>query len=171
MFRYLPTASLLAALLLLGSTARAIVPWNLSINTNNIVVVTNAVYGALGDGSTDNTLAISNAIVAASRGGVTNGLRGGTVRIPAGTNAYLCGPLLLANNVNLQVDAGAVLRMLPYGAWPGFPYTNSATVPDFITGSSVTNIEVSGFGAIDGQGAPWWPGYKTNNRPVMIQLS
>ncbi|MGH7994387.1 MAG: glycosyl hydrolase family 28-related protein, partial [Limisphaerales bacterium] len=43
-------------------------------------------YGAIGDGSTVDTSAISNAIVAANTAG------GGTVEIPAAAGAYLCGP-------------------------------------------------------------------------------
>ena len=146
----------------------AVVPWTNNINTNFVIVVTNAAYGAKGDNLTDNTLAISNAIVAAGKGGKTNNLYGGTVEIPAGTNAYLCGPLSLANNVNFQIDTGAILRMLPYGTYPGYPYQTTNTVLDFIAASYVTNIEVSGGGAIDGQGAPYWPGYHTNNRPNII---
>ena len=138
-----------------------------TINTNFIVTVTNGTYGALGDNSTDNTTAIQSAITAASRGGLTNGLLGGSVRIPAGTNAYLCGPLTLANNVNLQIDGEAILRLLPYGTYPG-----GITSPaNFISGSSLTNIAISGPGAIDGQGTPWWPGYKTNSRPVIVSFS
>lgn len=155
------------ALLMLAIKAQAIVPWGLLINTNNIVVVTNAAYGAWGNGSTDNTTPIQTAINVAAAGALTNGLRGGTVEIPAGTNAYLCGPITLKNNVNLQIDVGAVLRMLPYDQYPG-GIVNPA---NFISGSGLTNIEISGSGAIDGQGAPWWPGYKTNNRPSMISLS
>ena len=147
--------------------ASAIVPWTLSINTNNVVVVTNPAYGAVGDNATDNTTAIQNAINAAAAGGKTNGLIGGTVEIPANTNAYLCGPLSLKNNVNLQIDGNALLRMLSYTQYPG-GIINPA---NFISGSGLTNIEISGFGAIDGQGAPWWPGSKTNNRPIMISLS
>ena len=151
-------------LISLSSPATPILP---SINTNFIVSVTNSTYGALGDNATDNTTAIQSAITAASRGGLTNGLLGGSVRIPAGTNAYLCGPLTLANNVNLQIDGGAILRLLPYGTYPG-GITSPAS---FITGSSLTNIAISGPGAIDGQGAPWWPGYKTNSRPVIVNFS
>ena len=153
----------MAGIFSVALAARAIAPWNIAINTNFVIVVTNAPYNAKFDNATDNTLAISNAIVAAAKGGYTNGW-GGTVKIPAGTNAYLCGPLYLTNNVNLQIDAGAVLRMLPYNSYPG-GITNP---PDFIIGAYSTNIEVSGSGAIDGQGAPWWPGYHTNSRPVMI---
>ena len=156
----------LAALLAWEMRASAIVPWTIKINTNNIVVVTNSPYNAIGDGVFTNTTAIQNAINAATTGGTSNGLIGGTVEIPA-AGIFLCGPLTLKNNVNLQIDAGAILRMLPYDRYPG-----GITSPaNFISGSSVTNIEVSGFGAIDGQGAPWWPGYKTNTRPIMIRFS
>lgn len=137
-----------------------------AINTNNLINITNAPYSAVGDGSTDNTLAISNAIVAAAKGGKTNGLSGGTVEIPA-PGIFLCGPEVLRNNLNLQIDAGAVLRLLPYGQYPG----GITDPPNFLTGTSLTNIEISGSGAIDGQGVPWWPGYETNTRPTTIFLS
>ena len=147
------------------------------INTNNIIVVTNTAYGAVGDGVFTNTTAIQNAINKATTGGVTNGLTGGTVEIPPG--AFLCGPLAFKNNVNLQIDAGAVLRMLPFGQYPVMWYTNSVTnvyfvaTANFISGSSLTNIEISGAGAIDGQGPPWWPWANTNgaSRPIMISLT
>ena len=60
--------ALTVAFLLLATSASAIVPWTNNINTNNIIVVTNAAYGAVFDNSTDNALAISNAIVAAAGG-------------------------------------------------------------------------------------------------------
>jgi polygalacturonase len=146
-----------------------------NINTNNIIVITNATYGAVGDGVTTNTTAIQNAINAASAGGTTNGLSGGTVEVPAGT--YLSSPLTLKNNVNLQIDAGAILRMLPFTNYPVTWFTNGGnvyfTANNFISGTSLTNIEISGSGAIDGQGLPWWPWANTNNavRPIMISLS
>jgi polygalacturonase len=156
-----------AALLGLGNV-RASVPLP-AINTNNIIVVTNAAFGAVGDGVTTNTIAIQNAINQAARGGLTNGLRGGLVEIPAGAHTYLCGPLNFSNNVDLQLDAGAILQLLPYGAWPGSPYTG--TVSPLLNGSSLTNIAVTGSGLIDGQGSPWWPRYSTNNRPVIVNFS
>src|ERR1035437_2486448 len=61
-----------------------------NINTNNVITITNAPYNAVGDGATDNTLAISNAIVQAAKGGNTNDLFGGTVKIPA-PGVFLCG--------------------------------------------------------------------------------
>jgi hypothetical protein len=117
------------------------------INTNNIIVVTNSPYNAIGDGITTNTTAIQAAINAAFTGGLTNGLRGGTVEIPAAAGTYLCGPLTMSNFVNLQIDRGATLQMLRFGSFPG-----SNSPPDFITATKVQNIEISGFGTIDSTG-------------------
>jgi polygalacturonase len=86
---------------------------------------------------------------------LTNGLRGGLVEVPPGI--FLCGPLTLKSNVRLQLDSGAVVRALPYGSYPGSPY--SSAVATFIGGSSITNIAVTGLGIIDGQGEPWWRAY------------
>jgi len=167
---------LLLALLLAAFPAAAVVPWTLNINTNNVRVVTNATYGAMGNGIATNTTAIQSAIDAATAGGATNGLLGGIVELPPGI--YLSGPLTLKHNVNLQIDAGAVLRMLPFGQYPVTWTTNNGTniyftAGNFINGSSVTNIAISGAGAIDGQGTPWWPWADTNGavRPILIRLS
>ena len=144
--------------------ARAVVPWSLSINTNNVVN-----SGAVGDGISTNTAAIQSAINLAARGGQTNSLLGGVVEIPAAANAYLCGPLCLSNHVCLQIDAGAILRMLPFSDYPG----GTVNPSNFVTGSSLQDIEITGPGAIDGQGAPWWPYANTNGavRPSMIVLT
>jgi polygalacturonase len=157
--------------LLVFVTATLAVPALPNINTNNIVTITNAPYNATND-TTDNTTAIQNAINAAATGGNTNGLYGGTVRIPApGTpGAFLCGPLTFKNNVNLQIDAGATLAMLPYGTYPG---GGGTAPPDFITCSSITNVEFSGSGTIDGQATAtgWWNNLPTSQRPYMISFS
>jgi hypothetical protein len=145
----------------------AVTPWSLAINTNNVIVATNAAYGAVGDGIFTNTTAIQNAINAAAAGGLTNGLRGGLVEIPSGT--FLCGPLTLKSNVRLQINSNAIVRALPYESYPGAPYTS--TVASLISGASITNIAVTGAGLIDGQGEPWWRAYETNsglNRPAMV---
>ena len=161
---------LFAVFLLALSTeaSRAMTSWSILINTNNIFYVTNATYGAVADGVTTNTTAIQAAINAATKGISINGLTGGTVELPA-PGVYLCGPLTLSNNVNLQVDAGAILRMLPFAKYPGS--TNNPA--NFISANNQTNIEISGSGAIDGQGAPWWPYANTNgaSRPIMIRLN
>ncbi|HXR46462.1 MAG TPA: glycosyl hydrolase family 28 protein [Candidatus Limnocylindrales bacterium] len=147
------TLSLLPATMVLGTPTLPTIP----AGTYN---VTN--YGAIGDGSTVDTIAISNAVVAASNAG------GGTVEIPAAGGAYLCGPLTLKSSINLQIDSGATLKMLPYGTWPG-----GTSPPDFITGSSLHDIEISGSGTIDGSAtlSGWWNGLSTSERPYMISLS
>jgi polygalacturonase len=125
--------------------------------TNNITA-----FGAVGDGVTTNTTAIQNAINSASSGGI------GTVEIPAGT--YLSGPFTLANSVNLQLDSGATLLMLPFSKYPG----GDVSPASFITGSSLHDVEISGSGVIEGQGLPWWKDTETNAaavRPNMINLS
>jgi polygalacturonase len=159
------TLCLLVTVVLLDNRARAIAPWTLVINTNNVINILN--FGAVGNGVTTNTTAIQNAINAAAAGPATNGAPGGTVEIPPGI--FMCGPLTLKSSVNLQLDAGALLRMLPFGQYPG----GTVNPANFISGSSLHDIEISGTGAIDGQGAPWWPYANTNgaNRPIMIRLS
>jgi polygalacturonase len=150
---------LCAALGLLADIVRADIPTPL-INTNYIIVVTNSSYGAIGDSITTNTTAIQKAINDAFLGGVTNGLRGGVVEIPAPSQGgtYLSAGLILSNFVDLQIDKGATLQMLPFGSYPG--------TPAFIGSTNNQNIEISGFGTIDGQGLAWWTYYNTNKTLV-----
>ncbi len=162
------------ALAFLTTGVSAVTPWTLLINTNFIVNITN--YGAVGDGVTTNTVAIQNAINAAAAGGTTNGLSGGTVEFPSGV--YLSGPLTLKSSVNLQLDTNATLRMLPFGKYPVTWFTNANgsyyfTAANFISGSSLHDISVSGYGIIDGQGTNWWPWANTNGavRPIMLRLT
>ena len=84
-------------------------------------------FGALGDGVATNTAAIQSAINAASAAG------GGVVEIPAGV--YLCGPIQLASQINLHLNAGALLRMLPLGKYPG----GTVNPQTFISGSIRNN--------------------------------
>lgn len=121
-------------------------------------------YGA-STSSADNTTAVLNAVNAASAAG------GGTVIVPSGV--FLCGPIVLKNNVGLQLSSGAVLKVLAYGAYPGSGGT--AKLGNFINLDGLTNVKVSGAGTIDGQGAAWWSAYLTSRangaaigRPCMI---
>jgi hypothetical protein len=150
----------------LAATANAITPWPLTINTNNIIMVTNATYGAVGNGIFTNTTAFQNAINAAAAGGNVGGLLGGMVEVPPGI--FLCGPLTMKSNVRLQLDSNTVIRLLPRGVWPGSPYTG--TVLPLINGSGTTNIAITGTGLFDGQGDPWWPDATTINRPLILSL-
>jgi polygalacturonase len=143
-----------ALLLLLVSGVQAQNPLLPNIPAGNFNITT---YGAVGDGNTDNTTAIQDAINAAATAG------GGTVEIPAGT--FLSGPLTLVKNMDLQLDSGAILRMLPESSYPN-------TSP-LLTASSLTNLEITGTGIIDGQAnfASWWtnnPSLSTSQRPVLL---
>jgi len=118
-------------------------------------------YGAVGDGLKDNSTNIQNTINAANAAG------GGVVEIPAGT--FLCGPIRLLSKINLRVDTNGMLKMLPLGAYP-VGTTNAQT---FIGCNGAQDVEISGWGKIDGQGAAWWEYFNTNNtivRPMMLNL-
>jgi polygalacturonase len=114
-------------------------------------------YGAA-TSSANNASAIQAAINAAATAG------GGTVQVPAGT--FLSGPITLQSKINLNLASGATLKMLPYGTWPG------STV--FISGSHLSNVEISGSGTIDGQGQAWWNAFDVNRslaRPQEVVIS
>ncbi|MGD0016619.1 MAG: glycosyl hydrolase family 28 protein [Verrucomicrobiia bacterium] len=129
-----------------------------SIPATNFNVTT---YGAVGDGFSNNTAAIQATINAAGAAG------GGTVEIPAGT--YLSGPLTLTNNINLQIDSGATLKMLPLATFTNYPAQNQA-YGNLIYAKNASDVEISGSGTIDGQGAAWWtaPSSVFSSRPYMV---
>ena len=120
-----------------------------------------AAHGAKGDGTTDNAKAIQATIDACAKAG------GGIVTVPQGD--FLCGPIQLASHINLRVEKGATLRMLSLASYPG----GTKDPADFISGANLQDVCISGEGAIDGQGAAWWPSAKNKgvNRPRMIKLS
>src|SRR5580658_7534297 len=88
-------------------------------------------YGAVGNGSTNDTADIQAAINAA----VTAG--GGTVEFTAASGAYESGTLTMGSNVNLQIDSGAELQALS-------SISGSST---FILCSHTSNFEISGLGS------------------------
>jgi len=119
-------------------------------------------YGASTD-SSDNTLAVQKTIDTCAAAG------GSTVVVPAGT--FLCGPVSMKSNINLQLDSGAVLKALPYGTYPG---SGTSSVKSFIDCRGISNFTITGSGTIEGQGADWWTAFRNNNsiaRPAMIRLT
>lgn len=123
-------------------------------------------YGAIGDGTTNNTTAIQAALNAARNAG------GGIVELPLASAPYLCGPITIYSNTRLQIDTAVTLKALPFGTYP-----NSTTAPShFITvNTGSTNVAITGeFGTIDGNGAGWWAAFNAgtiSNRPRLIQVN
>ena len=112
-------------------------------------------FGAVGDGKTFDTAAINAAIAACSQGG------GGTVYVPAGT--YLSGSIHLTNNLNLHLDAGAVILGAPQNEdaydeaepWEGTAYQDGGHTyfhNSLLWGENLTNISITGPGMINGGG-------------------
>jgi len=119
-------------------------------------------YGALADGTTDNTAAIQAAIngCAANGGGLVR------LRVVAGKGVYLSSPIKLTSHVGLQLDQGVILR----GTNDHTKYRNSSPDhpyhPDEALVSAVDAVDtgIIGQGTIDGQGGvkaadggpSWW---------------
>jgi polygalacturonase len=104
-------------------------------------------YGAVGDGMTDNAIAIQKAIDACSSSG------GGIVNVPANAT-FLTGPFDLKSFVELRVEKGARILANPDEA----VYTRSAFRQNmgegsiWIGGEDAKQVTISGEGVIDGNG-------------------
>ncbi len=112
-------------------------------------------YGAVADGKHADHTAINDAIIACANAG------GGTVYLPAGN--YLCGSIHLASNINLFLDAGAVITGAPpemnvYDAAEVFPDTqyqdggHTYFHNSLIWGENLHDVSITGRGKIDGGG-------------------
>ncbi len=113
-------------------------------------------YGAVGDGTTDNTAAFQKAIAACSQAG------GGHVVVPAGT--FLTGAIHLLSNVDLHLESGSTIKFsantqayLPvvYTRWQGIELMNYSPL---IYAYGQQNVGVTGSGTLDGQASSsnWW---------------
>jgi polygalacturonase len=107
-------------------------------------------YGALSDSSFLSTPGIQKAIDECTANG------GGTVIVPAGS--YKTGTIILKSNVNLHLEAGAILygstRLNDYiKIKPGYLSlrTQEATI-QLIYAENAENVSISGFGIINGRG-------------------
>ncbi len=106
-------------------------------------------FGAKGDGTTKDTIAIQGAIDACAAQG------GGTVRLTKGT--YLSAPIMLKSNITLQLDKGATLLGSPdHGDYPEKTEFRLPAVQSLVSALNAENLTISGEGVIDGQGQSWW---------------
>lgn len=109
-------------------------------------------FGAVADGLTLNTSAITKAIEQCSKSG------GGVVLVPRGL--WLTGPITLKNNVNLHLAKGALLQFsnqrsaypLVSTTWEGEEAIRNQAP---ISGADLENIAITGEGILDGAGDAW----------------
>jgi polygalacturonase len=112
-------------------------------------------YGAVGDGTTDNTAAFLRAILACHLVG------GGHVVVPSGE--FLTGAIHLRSNVDLHVSEGATIRFSPDPAsylpvvMTRFEGTECYNYSPLIYAYGQHNVAVTGPGTLDGQArlGPW----------------
>jgi polygalacturonase len=137
---------------------------------NNILINDNLNilnFGAIGDGNTNCTKAFAAAIKVCHENG------GGTIYVPAGT--YKTGAIHFISNMNLYVDAGAVILFsndledypLVFDQWEGI---DRQVYSPLIYGKDLENISITGHGLLSGQGEFWWKSSKelAYPRPRMI---
>jgi polygalacturonase len=113
-------------------------------------------YGARGDGSTNSTKAIQQAIDACARAG------GGKVTFRPGS--YVTGALFLKSNVHLRIDVGVTLLGSQDDADYPSIWTRVAGIEmkwpaALVNVNEQRNVKLSGGGTIDGRGKKWWDRY------------
>lgn len=112
--------------------------------------------GAVGDGQTNSTKAIQQAIDACAKGG------GGVVRFKPGE--YVTGALFIKSNVNFVVGEGVTLLGSQEDADYPSIFTRIAGIEmkwpaALINVNDQQNVRLSGGGTIDGRGKKWWDKY------------
>jgi polygalacturonase len=113
-------------------------------------------YGAVADGVTLNTAAITKTITACEKAG------GGTVVVPAGR--FLCAAFSLGSNLNFHLEKGATILLS--NKFSDYELQNRGGYPNQITADACHDLAITGDGVIDGQGKPWWTEYlKTKGAP------
>lgn len=109
-------------------------------------------FGGVPDGLTLNTEAFSKAIESLSQKG------GGILKIPAGV--WFTGPITLKSNINLHLEKGSLILFSPdKNLYPLvdiiFEGLDTYRCQSPIGGRNLTNVAITGEGAIDGNGQYW----------------
>jgi polygalacturonase len=87
----------------------------------------------------------------------------------------MCGPLVLSNSINLQINSNATLKMLPRFANASVTNWPTPTLPPFISGNGVHDVAITGLGTIDGNAdfgsTNWWgANLDEKHRPHMVDI-
>lgn len=111
-------------------------------------------FGAIGNGIVKNTDAFAKAINDVSS------KNGGKIIVPRGI--WLTGPITLKSNINLHVEAGALIVFSSnFDDYPlvktSFEGLNTIRCISPINADNVENIAITGSGIIDGSGDAWRP--------------
>jgi polygalacturonase len=129
------------------------IPSNASASSSTVVYDITR-YGAVGDGTTLNTLAIQSAI---DKAAVTGG---GLVSIPQGE--FLSGALFLKPGVNLRLEKDAVLKgatdmaNYPEGRIRIEGHFEEHYTPALVNAVGCDGLQITGEGTLDGNGLPVW---------------
>ncbi len=126
--------------------------FNAPVFPDNKVCITD--FGVSGNGADLCTDAFSKAIDTLIKKG------GGTLTVPCGV--WLTGPIVLKSNINLHLEKGAILLFSPnIDLYPLvetiFEGLDTRRCQSPISGRNLTNVAITGDGAIDGNGDYWRP--------------
>lgn len=140
----------------IGLLVSAEISWSQTQSISPIAQDINGVFfnvlnsGAKNDGTGDASIGINAAIQLAKAAG------GGTVYIPAGK--YTCGPIELISNLEIFIEAGAVLKFpaqnLPFTKGSNQGIECMVPVP-LIGGHDLENVTIKGRGTITTSNAEW----------------
>jgi polygalacturonase len=111
-------------------------------------------FGAVGDGVTLNTKAFEKAIAALTKKG------GGHLVVPQGV--WFTGPIVLQSNIDLHLEAGAVIQFSGDEALysvikTSFEGLDTRRCQSPLSANGAENISITGKGVIDGNGQFWRP--------------
>jgi polygalacturonase len=108
-----------------------------------------AKFGAKADGVTKDTAAIQSAIDDCATHG------GGTVTLNKGT--YLSAPIVLKDNITLDIETGSTLFGSPdHADYPAKTEFRAPGAQSLVSATNAHNLTITGGGVIDGNGASWW---------------